>query len=390
MRADKNRVPSASPADAARDPLWTLRVAGGTAELQLGGDWQSGAEGPVASTEILDRLLGQGTLRRLSVSGVALRTWNNQLAAALFGLQQNALRRGIATEFTDLPPNLARMLAMGGAREETTEPDTVAGSLFVAVGEYVLRRLSATVEVCTTIGAVVLAVLAASRGRARVRAGDYSALVRAAGAGALGIVAIVNFLVGAILAFIGAVQLELFGAQIYVADLVGIATAREMAAIITAIVLAGRTGAAYASEIAAMQGNDEIDALRTFGVSPYEHLMMPRVVALSVVMPFLYLYACAVGILGGLVISVGMLDMTGAAYVEETRRAVGAHHFVIGGIKSLCFGALIGIVGCHIGLKAGRSAADVGRAATRAVVVSILGIILIDAIFAVCAHVLGV
>jgi phospholipid/cholesterol/gamma-HCH transport system permease protein len=373
-----------------RDPPWTLRVAGGRAELQLAGDWQSGAEGPVASAEILDQLALQGAPRQLSVSGAALGTWNSRLAAALFGLQQNARRRGISTEFTNLPADLARMLTMGGALEEIAEPETSAPTLFVAVGERVLRLLSATNEVCASIGAVVLAALAVSRGRARVRTGDYSALVRAAGAGALGIVAVVNFLVGAILAFIGAVQLELFGAQIYVADLVGIATAREMAAIITAIVLAGRTGAAYASEIAAMQGNEEIDALRTLGVSPYEYLMMPRVFALSVVMPFLYIYACAVGIFGGLVIAVGMLHMTADAYVEEIRRAVGVHHFVIGGLKSLCFGALIAIVGCHIGLQAGRSAADVGRAATSAVVVSILGIILIDAVFAVCAYVLGV
>jgi len=385
-----NRVSPASPAVATADPPWTLRVADGGAELRLAGEWQHGAEGPVASPQILDQVAAQGAPRRLCVSGVALRTWNSQLAAALFGLQQNARRRGITTEFTDLPPALARMLAMGGAPAETTAPRARAQSLLVAAGEGVLQRVAATLDVCTSIGAVVLAAFAASRGRARVRTGDYSALVRAAGAEALGIVAVVNFLVGAILAFIGAVQLELFGAQIYVADLVGIATAREMAAIITAIVLAGRTGAAYASEIAAMQGNEEVDALRTLGVSPYEYLMMPRVFALSVVMPFLYIYACAVGILGGLVIAVGMLDMTVAAYVEETRRAIGAHHFIVGGLKSLCFGALIAVVGCHIGLQAGRSAADVGRAATSAVVVSILGIILIDAIFAVCTHVLGV
>jgi phospholipid/cholesterol/gamma-HCH transport system permease protein len=375
---------------AGHDPPWTLRVAGDRAELLLAGDWQSGPDGPVASPEILDQLADHGAPRELSVSGAALRGWNNHLAAALYGLQQNARSRGISTEFTNLPPGLARMLAMSAAGKEAPEPEAGAETLFVAVGERALRLFGAMGEICASIGAVVLAAVAAAGGRARVRTGDYSALVRAAGAGALGIVAVVNFLVGAILAFIGAVQLELFGAQIYVADLVGIATAREMAAIITAIVLAGRTGAAYASEIAAMQGNEEIDALRTFGVSPYEYLMMPRVLALSAVMPFLYIYACAVGILGGLVIAVGMLHMTADAYVEEIRRAVGVHHFVIGGLKSLCFGALIAIVGCHIGLQAGRSAADVGRAATSAVVVSILGIILIDAVFAVCAYILGV
>jgi phospholipid/cholesterol/gamma-HCH transport system permease protein len=202
-------------------------------------------------------------------------------------------------------------------------------------------------------------------------------------------VALANFLVGVILAFVGALQLEQFGTEIYVANLVGIATAREMAAIITAIVMAGRTGAAYASEIAAMQGNEEIDALRTLGVSPYEYLVLPRVVTLSAVMPFLYVYACAVGIVGGLAIAVGMLDMTATAYIEQTRGAIAGKHFVIGALKSVCFGALIGIVGCHIGLRAGRSASDVGRSATSTVVVSIVGIIVIDAVFAVCADVLG-
>lgn len=324
------------------------------------------------------------------MSGRALERWSSQLAALLFALKENGRRRGVVSEFTDLPVDLTRMIAMAGTIEHASNPAVKPRSPLIVIGEAALRCFGKAVEFCASLGAVVLAAGAGLRGRARIRAGDISDFVRQVGADAFGIVAVVNFLVGGILAFVGAVQLAQFGAEIYIANLVGIATAREMAAIMTAIVLAGRTGAAFAAQLATMQGNEEIDALQTIGVSPYEHLVLPRTVALTAVMPFLYVYACALGLFGGLVVSVGMLDITATAFFEQTRVAVATSHFVIGAIKSVCFGALIAIVGCHIGLRAGRSAAEVGRAATASVVVSILGIIVVDAVFAVCTNILGV
>jgi len=215
-------------------------------------------------------------------------------------------------------------------------------------------------------------------------------LMRETGPGALIIITIVNLLVGAILAFVGAVQLRRFGAQIYVADLVGIALARELAAIVTAIVMAGRTGGAYAAHIATMQGNEEIDALEVFGIPVFDYLIVPRVAALVGMLPLLYCYACAVGLIGGLVVSVSILDLSTVSYIEETRNAIAGRQFIIGLTKSVAFGALIALASCHIGLRAGRSAADVGRAATTAVVVGIIGIIALDAVFALCTNALGV
>ena len=190
--------------------------------------------------------------------------------------------------------------------------------------------------------------------------------------------------------FVGAVELRQFGAQIYVADLVGIALVRELAAVMTAIVMAGRTGGAFAAHIATMQGNEEIDALEVFGIPVFDYLVLPRVAALVGMLPLLYFYACAVGLLGGLVVSVSVLDLTAISYIDETRKAIAGRHFIIGLTKSVFFGALIALAGCQIGLRAGRSAADVGRAATTAVVVGIIGIIALDAIFAVCTNALGV
>jgi phospholipid/cholesterol/gamma-HCH transport system permease protein len=214
--------------------------------------------------------------------------------------------------------------------------------------------------------------------------------MREAGAGALGIVAVVNGLVGAIIAFVGAVQLRRFGAGMYNADLVGIATAREMAAIMTAVVMAGRTGGAYAAHLATMQGNEEVDALKAFGISVHEFLVLPRITALVTMMPLLYIYACGLGLLGGFVVSMATLDLTSVSYLEELRNAVAFRQFAIGLTKSVTFGALIALVGCHIGLRAGRSAADVGYAATSAVVTGIVGIIALDAVFAVCTNALGI
>jgi phospholipid/cholesterol/gamma-HCH transport system permease protein len=262
--------------------------------------------------------------------------------------------------------------------------------LATRVGETFYRGCSETAEVTALIGETALRSGAALVRRTRTRSVDVAQQVWEAGAAALGIVAVVNGLIGAIIAFVGAIQLRRFGAGIYVADLVGIGMAREMAAIMTAVVMAGRTGGAYAAHLATMQGNEEVDALKAFGIPVYDFLILPRVTALVAMMPLLYLYACAVGILGGYIVSIATLDLTSAAFLNELRNAIAGKQFAIGLAKSIAFGALIALTACHIGLRAGRSAADVGHAATTAVVVGIVGIITLDAIFALCTNALGI
>jgi phospholipid/cholesterol/gamma-HCH transport system permease protein len=150
--------------------------------------------------------------------------------------------------------------------------------------------------------------------------------------------------------------------------------------------MSGRTGGAYAAEIASMQGSNELDALRVLGIPVQDYLVLPRVMALTLMTPVLYLYGSAVGILGGFAVAVSMLNISPQLFIDQTRSAVTMHEISFGLTKSLAFGALIALAGCRIGLKAGRSATDVGRAATSAVVVSIIGIIMLDAVFAVCAN----
>jgi phospholipid/cholesterol/gamma-HCH transport system permease protein len=211
-----------------------------------------------------------------------------------------------------------------------------------------------------------------------------------AGIAAVPIVTVVNVLVGGILAFVGAAQLRRFGAGIYVADLIGVAVVREMAAVMTAIIMSGRTGGAYAAQIATMQGNEEIDAIRVAGIPVFDYLILPRITALTCMMPVLYLYGCAIGILGGVVVAKLTLGLNATTFLEEMRTAVEFHQFLLGLVKSVVFGAVIAFTGCRIGLRSGRSAADVGDAATKAVVVGIVCVIALDALFAVCANRLGI
>ena len=223
-----------------------------------------------------------------------------------------------------------------------------------------------------------------------IRAADLLADIRAAGPSALIIVSVVNFLIGAILAFVGAVQLRRFAADIFVANLVAVALVREMSAVMTAIVMAGRTGGAYAARIATMRGNEELDALEVVGIPVADYLILPSVLALVLTMPLLYLYGCLVGMLGGFVVAISMLDVTVLGFLNQTIDAVPFDQFVFGFVKTIAFAIMIGVTSCRIGLKAGRSAADVGVAATQAVVVGIVGVIAMDAVFAIIADAIGI
>jgi phospholipid/cholesterol/gamma-HCH transport system permease protein len=228
------------------------------------------------------------------------------------------------------------------------------------------------------------------RGRARLRAVDLWLIVQASGAQALPIVSLISFLVGLILAFVGATQLRPFGAQIYVANLVGLAMSREMGAMMTGIIMAGRTGAAFAAQLGTMVVNQEIDALITMGLNPVEFLVVPRMLALTLMVPLLCIYADLVGILGGAVVGVTMLHLGAAQYYQQTLSALQLLDFVAGLIKGTVFGILVALAGCLRGMQCGRSASAVGAAATSAVVTGIVWIIVSDAVLTVIYNVLGI
>jgi phospholipid/cholesterol/gamma-HCH transport system permease protein len=312
-------------------------------------------------------------------------------AAFLARVVQRLDRGGRRLPLNGLPADLAKMLDLARGFPRGGPPQTTARQgLSTRLGLVALACGARVKEFVDLLGEVVLSVPRLIAGRAKIRRAEVIAVLAESSSRAVAIVAIVNVLMGAILAFVGAVQLKTFGAGIYVANLVGIASVRELTPIITAIVLAGRTGASFAARIATMQGNEEIDALTTLGVSPVECLVLPRVVALSLLMPLLYFYGCAFALLGGLLVATPVVDMTATAYLTQTQHAIATPNFVLGTLKSFVFGGLVALVGCHYGLRAPRSAAGVGSATTSAVVISIIGIIALDAVFAVCANALHV
>ena len=281
-----------------------------------------------------------------------------------------------------LPPELTKLLGLAGGAQSARgiEEDSSRAGKWAA---------DATAFVAL-VGEIVLYLPRFLAGRARIRRADVVEALAESSSRALPIVALTNLLMGAILAFVGAVQLKAFGAGIYVANLVGIASVRELTPILTAIVLAGRTGASFAARIATMQGNEEIDALTALGVRSAEFLVLPRVVALGLLMPLLYVYGCAFALLGGMLSAGPMLDLSMVAYAGQTKQALAGTHFVLGALKALVFGVLVAVIGCHYGLRAPRSAAGVGSATTSSVVASIVGVIALDALFAVCANVLKI
>jgi phospholipid/cholesterol/gamma-HCH transport system permease protein len=323
------------------------------------------------------------------MTGVA--HWDSGLIAFLWDAKRAAAACGMAMDDASMPVPVSKLLHL--LPDTLPSVPSLARRRFrpiFAAGGAVIGMLTETGVLTTLLGGTARGAVFALLGRARLRRGDLLAAIRDAGPGALIIVSVVNFLIGAILAFVGAAQLRRFAADAYVANLVGLALVREMAAVMTAIVMAGRTGGAYAARIATMQGNEEIDALQVIGIPVSDYILLPSILALVFTMPLLYLYGCLVGMIGGLVVAGAMLNITVAGYLHQTFEAVSLSQFVFGFVKSIAFALLIGVTSCRIGLKAGRSAADVGVAATRAVVTGIVGVIALDAVFAVFADAVGV
>ncbi len=371
-------------ARSARVPVEVTTV-GNTVALRLHGDWRLERVGSPAPPAELTRRLGTAPPpSALVVEGAGVERWDSALLVFLLRLLRLGEEAGVPLVLRDLPDGAARLLEIARAvppvqrRGRRTAPGPLQ-----AAGAHALALWREAMAFLEFLGEVVLALGAFLRGRARFRRADLLLFLQQAGVDALGIVTLITFLVGLILAFIGAVQLQAFGAEIYIADLVGIAMVRQMGGLMTAVILAGRTGAAFAAQLGAMNANEEVDALRTLGVSPVEFLVLPRVMALVLMMPVLTVYAMLVGILGGAAVAITVFGITPMEYFYETQSVMATDHFVAGMIYAVTFGALIALASCLRGMQSGRDAAAVGEATTSAVVTSIVLIVVADAVLTV-------
>jgi len=330
-------------------------------------------------------------LKKVKLDGRAITQWDSGCLTFILKIKKSCADAGVEVDVSLLPDGVRRLLHLAetvperqGARRQDHKDSflTTLGNVFLAAGENVKATLS-------FIGEVVIAVGNLIRGKAQFRKSDFWTIVQECGAEALPIVTLISVLVGMILSFLGAVQLKMFGAEIYVADLVGIGMVREMGALMTGIIMAGRTGAAFAARLGTMQVNEEIDALRTMGFSPMEFLVLPRMLALIFMMPLLCIYANFLGMIGGAIIGITMLDLTPIQYYTQTINAITMSAILSGLIKSVMFGILVALSGCMQGIHCGRSASAVGDATTRAVVSAIVYIVVVDSLMSIIYTMIG-
>jgi phospholipid/cholesterol/gamma-HCH transport system permease protein len=375
-------MPAARNIDLSRSPNDELVI-------RLSGCWTL-AEGVPSSECVRAAYEGAAPPRRVAFDTREVSAWDSALPTFLRGVLEQLAERGIQADRSGLPDGVSRLLELAAAVPETElRAEAAPASWLARFGVAALRRSRSALASVSFVGEAATAMLRLASGRAQFRGSDLALVVQQCGAEAVGIVTLVSFLVGLILAFIGAIQLKQFGAQIFVADLVGLGMAREMGAMMTAIIMAGRTGASFAAQLGTMTVNEEIDALRTLGISPTEFLVLPRLLGLTLMMPVLCLYSDTLGIIGGAVVGVGMLDLGVISYFEETRKALSLADFGTGLVKAAVFGSLVALSGCLRGMQCGRSAAAVGAATTSAVVTSIVLIVIASGIINVLDHVLG-
>lgn len=336
--------------------------------LRLAGDWRGRAALPAPP-----QLAGTTAGSHWRIDGSAISHFDSQLAAALWALGQ---RSGMALDTSQLPAGLRGILVLAASSGPgNAAPRSRRSRWLTQIGLSWLDRLTRTNTTLGFVGAVLQAIVRALRGGSALRGEDLALQLHATGPASLPIVSLVSFLVGLIIAYMGAAQLQRLGAEAFMADLVTIGVVREIAALMTGIILSGRVGAAFAAQLGSMQANEEVDALRAMGLNPVEHLVLPRVLAMALMAPLLTTYAAVVGMGAGLLVAVGIYQVEMLDYLYRSSQALTLAHAGIGLLKGTVYAVLVALAGCRQGLNAGRSAQAVGDATTAAVVQAIVWIV---------------
>ena len=382
-----SRLPAEEPEGAPRIEL--RKAPGGGAVLSLGGqlDVATAAE---ARREIVERLAGFGG-GPLEVDASAIERGDVSGMVLLYELSEGRLLPGLRARITGLRPEFARLLAAfpTGEALATLEKAPPRPRLLAEMGAATQSLFADLRAQATFLGSVVMAFGAVLRQPRRMRWREVAVVFEKAGVNALPIVSLISILMGLVIAFEAAQPLEMFGAQIFIADMIGLVMVREFSPIFTAIILAGRSGAAFAAEIGTMKVNEELNALETMGLDPVRFLVIQRIFAATMLMPILTAYSMLVGVLGGVIVMLAM----GFPFAQIWAQLVGAlhvHDVLLGAGKALVFGAIVAGLGCLRGMQTAEGPNAVGDSTTRAVVAGILMIIVVDAVFSVLTYVLHI
>jgi phospholipid/cholesterol/gamma-HCH transport system permease protein len=361
----------------------TVNAEGDVVRVAVGGRWK--ITEPLPNWK---RLIGRQKPARIAVVAEELEQWDSSLLLFLFEAQQWCRAHNASCELEALPEKIRTLLGQLVSSHEKSVPVDRSQNFFVTVGLATKDAWVKFREIMHFVGETVISAWQLAKSPHRFRWNDCIDEMQQCGAMALPIVSLISFLVGVTLAYTGAIVLRQYGGDIYIADLIGLSMIRETGAVMTAVVIAGRTGAAFAATLANMKANEEIDALEVLGIRPVQFLVLPRMLALTVMMPLLALYANALGILGGGAVALGLLSIPPSAYWVEMLTSLDMSDLAVGVIKATTFGVIIGVAGCLRGLQAERSAEGVGRAATSAVVTALLLLVVADAVFAVLFNIL--
>jgi phospholipid/cholesterol/gamma-HCH transport system permease protein len=337
--------------------------------------------------EVLDRVLRPEHVR-VDLSGVE--EIDGACLALVVHLQSTLARRRIPCELEGGSPEVRRLLALYSRRRVRRRPARRPRSVPEQIGQGTVALLAAVRDGLSFFGELLREVLHALKNPSTLNLRDISLTMERAGADAVPIVLLINFLIGFVVAYQSAPQLRQFGANIFVVDLVGVAMTRELGPLMTAIIVCGRSGAAFSAELGTMKVSEEVDALRTLGMVPLRYLVVPRVCGLALVAPLLTLFADGVGIAGAAVVAATQLDVTPTAFLTQLRHAVQPWDVGSGLIKSVVFSAAIALIACQQGLATSGGAEGVGRRTTAAVVSTLFSLILLDAVFTLVFGAFGV
>jgi len=359
--------------------------------LKFSGNWVTGGKLPDIDEALQNLALGTPA-PRVTFDATELGAWDSSFLVFLANILDRCGKNGMPVDLSALPTGVRKLLDLASSEKQRTgvPREKSFPTLLERIADTTLDFFNGFREMLAFVGEVTLSFLNMLRGKPGFRRSDFVLTLQETGAQALPIVSLISLLVGMILAFVAAIQLRMFGVQIYVADVVGIAMVRVMGAIMTGIIMAGRTGAAFAAQLGMMQVNEEIDALEALGLPPVDFLVLPRMLALMLMVPLLCIYSDLMGVLGGMIVGVGMLDLGVIEYYQETIKGVQLTYFWIGLFHSFVFGVLVALAGCLRGLQCERNAAAVGFAATSAVVTGIVSIVVATAVITLICQVLGI
>ena len=342
--------------------------------VTLQGSWTIGSKLP--GPDLLAVQANNNPVTRVVFEAAESFSWDSRLLAWLMAAQRQL--GSCSFDLNALPGEVGELFRLANSvpasQARTAVPATLQQKMFAGVA----RLGDEALGLLAFIGDLFLALGRWLIGKSSARWLDILSFCHQSGPSALAIITLQSVLIGMILAYLGVVQLRQFGAEVYVANLVGVGMVREMGALMTAVIMSGRTGAAYAAGLGTMQVNEEIDALTTLGIRPMDNLVLPRTLALLLTMPLLCLYSNVLGMFGGGLVATSM-DVTWLLYLHQLRDAITVTDMTTGVFKSFVFALLIAMAGCRAGLECGRSSAAVGQATTRAVVTALIYLIVADA-----------